>query len=599
MLSRNTEDRRTRSRIGVALCASGILSASTVGCAAPLANQDPTSVSPAPAADDQPNILMIMLDDLGYADIGAYGGNAATPNLDALAQDGIQFSNFHAYPVCAPTRAALITGQDPHRVGLGSMDGLTPPGVPTTTPGYSGSLEGTYTGIAEILSDAGYATYHSGKWHLGEQPAQSPAALGFDHNFTLYDGGASHYADAWGLSKRGPGQDKVHYERDGERIDTLPDDFYSSRAYTDEMLKMIDDGEAQGDTPFFGYLAYTAVHDPLHMPDQELIDQYLEQYLDNNDFRQLRSERVGRLADKGLIDRDVAIRWADQTPDWDTLTDTQRRDLAYRMAVYDAMIDDVDRQIGRVIDHLKDAGEYDDTVIVVSSDNGAAGASRLAYNFQPGGLAWQDEHFPLVGDMEAYGREGSYPTLGFPNAQVSGGPYYHSKTTVFEGGVRVPAIIKTPGSSNGGGGPRVVDTFAHVADLYPTFADYAGADLRDTELLLGDSAKPLLDGVSDHIGDEDFGMESFGNRAFWEGDWKLVYAPVFSGGTGNYALYNLATDPGETTDLIDAHPDIAGRLVDKWQQYAAANGVVEVPIEVANAAAERANPLMYAVDWVE
>ncbi|WFS12270.1 sulfatase-like hydrolase/transferase [Rhodococcus aetherivorans] len=540
---------------------------------------------------------MILLDDLGYTDLGPYGGDAATPNIDALAQEGLQFSNFHAYPVCAPTRAALMTGQDPHRVGLGSMEGFTAPGVPTTTPGYRGTLDGEYTGIAELLSDADYSTYQVGKWHLGDAPEQTPRALGFEQNFTLYDGAASHYADKLRHAPREVEPvDTVLYERNGHPVEDLRDDFYSTHAYTDEMLRMIDEG--RDSRPFFGYLAYSAVHDPLHVPNTDLINQYLDRYLEANDYNKLRAERIDRLADKGLIAPDIATRWPVQTPQWEALDPGQRRDLAYRMAVYAAMIDDVDRQIGRLTQHLKEIGEYDNTLIVVTSDNGAASASRMVYTARPGAAQWQDEHYARVGDVEAYGLPGSYPTLGLPNAQVSSGPYFHTKTTVFEGGTRVPTIVKTPGAGNEGR-TRVIDTFTHIVDLYPTFADYAGVDTESAGPLAGDSAKPLFDGVSDQVGDDEFGMELFGHRVYREGDWKLVYAPALAGGSDTYALYDIGSDPGETRDLIDMHPEIAQRLAEKWEQYAAGNGVVPAPFEVVGAAAPRIAELMYSIDWTE
>ncbi|MEE2058076.1 sulfatase-like hydrolase/transferase [Rhodococcus artemisiae] len=582
----------------MALCASALLTGVTVACAGPAES------GPAPSASQEvgkPNILMVLIDDLGYTDLGPYGGEAATPNIDDLTQEGVQFSNFHAYPVCAPTRAALMTGQDPHRVGLGSMEGFAPAGVPPTTPGYRGSLEGEYTGIAEVLSDADYATYQVGKWHLGEEPEQTPQALGFDQNFTMYNGAASHYAD---MLRHAPGttppEDTVHYERNGERVDDLPADFYSTHAYTDEMLRMIDQGQ-DSEGPFFGYLAYTAVHDPLQAPDTDLIDHYLDLYRDSNNYNELRAARLDRLSERGLIDPDVATRWPTQTPDWNTLTPEQQYDLAYRMAVYAAMIQDVDTQVGRLTDHLKEVGEYDKTLIVLASDNGAAGSSRELYTSQPGSLEWQNEHYPLAGEVEAYGRPGSYATLGLPNAQVSSGPFFNSKTTVFEGGTRVPAIVKTPlGDDNvDGDEPRVVDTFAHISDLYPTFAEYAGANLENPGALLGDSAKALLDGTSDAIGDDEFGMEMFGHRVYRDGDWKLVFAPTTTGGSGSYSLYDLGNDPGETVDLIDAHPDIAQQLADRWDQYASDNGVVPATFEAVNADAPRTAGIMYSIDWAE
>ena len=183
-------------------------------------------------------------------------------------------------------------------------------------------------------------------------------------------------------ARRGTGGHGL-YEKNGQPVDDLPDDFYSTHAYTDEMLRMIEEGHDSG-RPFVGYLAYTAVHDPLHVPDTDLIDHHLDLYLENNDYNALRAERIDRLVDRGLIDPDVATRWPVQTPDWDTLSPAQRRDLAYRMAVHAAMIDDVDQQIGRLTEHLKETGEYDNTPIVVTSDNGAASASRVVIAHLPG-----------------------------------------------------------------------------------------------------------------------------------------------------------------------------------------------------------------------
>ncbi|WP_363358335.1 sulfatase-like hydrolase/transferase [Microbacterium sp. LMI12-1-1.1] len=544
----------------------------------------------------KPNILMVLLDDLGYTDLGVYGGEASTVTIDTLAEDGVQLANFHAYPVCAPTRASLMTGQDPHRVGLGSQEGFGPPGVPATTPGYSGFLEGKYTGIAQVLSDVGYDTYQVGKWHLGEGPEQSPQALGFDENFTLYDGAASHFGDMLRHAPRdGEPVDTVKYERNGEPVETLADDFYSTHAYTDELLRMLDE-DADSENPFFGYLAYTAPHDPLHVPDRSRIDHYLDRYLADNNYEELRADRIAALAAAGLIDHDVATRWPVQTPQWDALTTEQKRDLAYRLAVYAAMIEDVDKQLGRIVTHLQASGEYDNTLIVVASDNGASSVSRVLYTAKPGNAEWQQRHYPLR-DVDDYGSPGSYPTLGLPNAQVSSGPFFHSKGSVFEGGTRAPAIIKPPAAK--GDAPKQSDTFVHVSDLYPTFADYAGADLVAPESLLGSSARPLLEGTSDLVGTEEFGMELLGHRAYRDGDWKLVYAPVVAGGTGVYSLYNLADDPGETKDVIDAHGDVAEELARKWDQYAADQGVVDVDFDTVNEGAARLAELVYAIDWAD
>lgn len=578
---------------GLALGASLALGACGSASAA-LSSQSPANAADT-AAPEQPNIMMVLLDDLGYSDLGAYGGEIDTPNIDTLTRESAQFTDFHAYPLCAPTRAALMTGQDPHRVGLGSMEVLTPPGVPQTTPGYKGSLEGEFTGIAEVLSDTGYDTYQVGKWHLGEEEGQTPQDLGFDENFTLYDGGASYFPDAHRLSPRAVEPvDTVNYERNGTQVDELPDEFFATRSYTDEMLNMLDKS-AEADTPFFGYLAYTAPHDPLHVENKELIDKYLDVYLDDYNYHDLREQRIQRMMELGLLEEHPSTRWPEQTPEWDSLTEEQRRDLAHRMAVYAAAVHEADEQVGRVIDHLKDTGEYDDTLIVVASDNGAASSSHELY-IPPGGENWHTDTYPLMGDVDSYGHEGSFPSAGLPNAQVSSGPFFHSKNTLFEGGTRVPAIIKTPAGS----GPdehRIVDTFATVPDLYPTFADYAGADLVATDDLLGDSARPLLEGASSTIGDDEFGWEHFGNRSYRSGDWKLIFTPAPMGGTGQYALYNLADDPGETTDVSADHPAIAEDLSAKWDRYAEDNGVVAVDFDAVNEAAPATAARSFSIDW--
>lgn len=592
---RNTPTRAALA--GLAIGTSVLLSATLAACGntSSATSSQPSSASSAPEAREQPNIMMVLLDDLGYSDLGAYGGEAETPNIDALTQESTQFTNFHAYPLCAPTRAALITGQDPHQVGLGSMENLTPPGVPQTTPGYKGSLEGDFTGIAELLGGTGYDTYQVGKWHLGEGEGQTPQDTGFDENFTLYDAGASYFSDGHRLSKRTQEPfDTVIYERNGERVDQLPEDFFATRSYTDEMLQMVDKS-VESDTPFFSYLAYTAPHDPLHVENKELIDKYLDVYLNDYNYNDLRQDRIQRMVELGLLEGENATRWPEQVPEWDTLNEEQRKDLAYRMAVYAASIQEADEQVGRVIDHLKETGEYDNTLIVVASDNGPAANSHELY-VRPGTEGWHNEFYPLLGDVESYGLKGSFPSLGLPNAQVSSGPFFHAKNTLFEGGTRVPAIIKAP-STSGGGEPRMVDTFGHITDLYPTFAEYAGADLASAGNLLGDSARPLLEGTSETIGDDEFAWEHFGHRSYRSGDWKLIFTPEPMGGTGEYALYNLDEDPGETRDVIADHPDIAEELSRKWDQYAEDKGIVVVDFAAVNEAAPRSAAMSFSIDW--
>lgn len=266
------------------------------------------------------------------------------------------------------------------------------------------------------------------------------------------------------------------------------------------------------------------------------------------------------------------------------------------MATYAAVLHETDEHIGRLIDHLKATGEYDNTLITVASDNGAAASTQanyLGFNTEEG---WHDKTYPLMRDMESYGQQGSFPSIGIHWSQVSAGPYFQAKNTLFEGGTRVPAIIKTP-SPEGENEHQIVDTFAHITDLYPTFLDYAGIEPDTENNLLGDSARPLLEGTSETIGDDEFGWEHFGHRAYRSGEWKLIFTPEPLGGSGEYSLYNLDADPGETTDVIADHPDIAQDLAEKWDQYAQDNGVAVVDFEAVNEGAQAAADNWYAFDW--
>lgn len=537
-------------------------------------------------ASSAPNILLILVDDLGYTDLGSYGSDISTPHIDALAAGGTLFTNAHAYPSCAPSRAALITGRDPHRVGFGAQSGFAPPGVAPSTPGYSGVLEGEFTSIARLVNNAGYRTYQVGKWHLGHAPSQRPKALGFDHNFSLLDGAASHYADMRTVSTAFTGSGTAHYDRNNRRVDRLPGDFYSTTHYTRALIDMLEH-DAGAERPFFAYLAYTAVHDPLHAP-AALVEKYRQQYGD--DVSGLRQRRIAALADRGLltVSPEPATR---EIPAAAPPSDRLKRDLARRQAVYAAMLEHLDAEIGRLVAYLKDTGVYENTVIFLLSDNGASGAPRSLYTRTPAQRAWQQQAYPLR-EATAYGQAGSFPTLGAPNAQASSGPFLAFKATLFEGGTRVPMIAAGPGVARG----ARVDTFVHIADLYTTIAALAQAKLEEPQQLAGRSLRPVLDGSSATLGRPGFGAAFMGWRAYREGPWKLVFMSPAFGGTGDYALYNLDDDPGETRDLSAQHPQRLRRLAQKWDAYATANGVIKVPMDQVNRFFEQLAGPMLAVD---
>jgi arylsulfatase A-like enzyme len=538
----------------------------------------------------QPNIVFILIDDLGYTDIGAFGGNIQTPNIDALASVGVRFSNAHVYPSCAPTRAGFITGRNPHQVGLGSQNGVAPPGVPTTTFGYKGTLEGNFVGIATTLAKAGYQTYHSGKWHLGHEDQQTPESLGFQASFALMDGAASHYHDMLGVSPSVSPGGHVIYTDHGKVVTELPTNFFSTEAYTQKMIEMIDDGlRKDRDKPFFSYLAYTAVHDPLHAPE-DLILKYRDLF--SKGYINLKDERIAGMVKQGLIaDASLATRWLSGTPKWDTLTDDQKKDMSARMAVHAAMLEHLDIEVGRLIGFLKEKGEYENTVFVVMSDNGAATIPKTFYAQNNDELFWQKKHYPLEA-VKDYGKQGSFATIGSYNAQAVAGPYFGFKTNLHEGGTRVPMIVKTPQSS-----ARIENDFVHIVDLYPTFAELAGVDLTERKDLMGCSIRSLLDGPDGARCSDEFGVEYMGWRAYRQGNWKLVFVSPAFGGTGKYALYDLAQDPGETNDLSQRHPDKVAELSKKWDSFAKAQNVTVADMTRVNAAYEKISDAFLKIYW--
>lgn len=536
-----------------------------------------------------PNILMVLIDDLGYTDLGIYGGDIDTPNLDALGKNGIVFSNAHVNPSCAPTRASLITGKDPHKVGLGSQNGVAPPGIPTSRLGYKGSLEGEYTGLAEVLKDAGYDTFHVGKWHLGEEPHQSPGALGFDHYFSLMDGAASHFSDGHGVGLSISPSGFATYMENGKQLESLPTNFYSTRNYTQWLLDALEEREER-DKPFFAYLAYTAVHDPLHAPE-DLIMKYANLFSEG--FEKLKDQRIHGLVREGLIaDSSLVTRWLSGTPSWNELTEKEQLDMTQRMAVYAGMLEYLDQQIGRLVDRLQTSGEFDNTLIVIMSDNGAATVPRTFYARNVKELGWQDESYPLQ-SIEDYGKPDSFATLGTYNAQAVSGPYFGFKANLHEGGTRVPMIVKAPGSIQG----ALNRDFVHISDLYSTFADYAGVDISDQKDLVGCSLTPTLKGRVGKVCHDEFGMGYMGWRAYWSGPWKLIFVSKSFGGTGNYALYNLEQDPGEVEDLSAQYPKKVAELAHKWQIYAAANGIVDVPMDKVNEKYDGISHRLFDIYW--
>jgi arylsulfatase A-like enzyme len=324
-------------------------------------------VTPSGAQDSPPNVLLIVADDMGYSDIGPFGGEIATPTLDALAKEGLQLTNFHVLASCSPSRSVLLSGMDNHRAGLGTMSEMLPEHA-KGKPGYEGYLNHRVAALPEVLKANGYRTYMVGKWHLGEDETTIPHARGFDETFVLVGGGGSHWSDRQMVTPIVP----VEYSRNGQEVRSLPKDFYSTKNYTDNLIEWIK-RDQDNDQPFFAYLSYTAPHDPLHAP-QEYIDKYQGAY--DGGWDALREKRLNRLQELGIIDKDAKpFPRLPTVKAWEDLPEEERAMAARDMEVYAAMVDYMDGQIKRVIDQLKASGEYENTLIIFFSDNGANGAS--------------------------------------------------------------------------------------------------------------------------------------------------------------------------------------------------------------------------------
>ncbi|MEZ5500709.1 MAG: arylsulfatase [Steroidobacteraceae bacterium] len=517
---------------------------------------------------ERPNILLIVADDLGYSDLGAYGGEISTPNLDEIARHGVLFTDFHAAATCSVSRSMLLTGVDHHRNGMGGLDegGAL---YSRPRPGYEGYLNEHVVTVTELLRDAGYLTYMAGKWHLGRGDATGPHTRGFAHSFALLGGAASHYTMDAGTSA----QPKAQYREDGQPVDKLPPDFYSSRSYTDKLIAYSDQARAAG-RPFFMYAAYTAPHWPLQAP-RPTIEKYAGIY--DAGYDAIRDARVERMRQLGRLAPGLAHQPERSDPaarDWSSLDAQMRGRESRRMQVYAAMVDALDEQIGRLLAHLRETGQLERTAIFFLSDNGPEGNDP--YVIQDN-ATWIPQRFDTR--TESLGDPGSFAAYGPGWARVSATPFALYKAFPTEGGIRVPAIAWLPADM----APAGVDTqFATVLDITPTLLDIAGvrgpgARYQGRKLIPieGRSLLSRLQDVSRRAGEDSsraVGWELFGRTAVRRGRWKIVRveSPY---GTAAWQLFDLAQDPFEGNDLAQGNPRQLRRMLRDWSAYLHRNGV--------------------------
>jgi len=506
----------------------GVVSAFIVAVLGSIAGCSNVSVADKPLAGLRPNILLIVADDLGYNDLGVFGSEIRTPNIDRLARTGTILTNFYTAPLCAPTRAMLLSGTDPHRAGEGLMDTRV-----EGAAGYEGYLNQRVVSLATRLQGAGYHTYMTGKWHLGYEDDQSAAVHGFERSFTLLPGGASHFA----TGNMMPGA-PVRYRENGKLIDALPKDFYSTVYYTDKMLDYMKEHASDG-KPFFAYLAYTAPHWPVHALDEDIARQH-GRY--DEGYEVLRQSRFAAWKAAGFAPQDAQL--PNLPPDykpWDSLSPEEKAKSARAMEVYAAMVERMDSEIGRVLKYLEDSGQLNNTIVMFQSDNGAEGMEGF-------GGAGADN------SLQNIGRVGSWAFIGRGWAEAGSAPFYLQKFSTAEGGIHVPAIVNAPALGIPGG--RRDDSVLTASDVAPTFLELAGAGLAapsnrpDALPITGRSFAGVLQGnnsLNKRGTDDVLGWEHSGNAAIRKGDWKLLWVGrsiLIGGGPGQGPGAGAGGGPG-------------------------------------------------------
>lgn len=513
----------------------------------------------------RPNIVLILADDLGFSDLGCFGGEIRTPNLDKLALSGLRATSFHTAPMCSPSRGMLLSGVDNHRNGYGTMEGdwaENQQGV----RGYEGYLNFDVVTFPKLLQQSGYHTSIAGKWHQA-YPADNaklwPDKRGFDRSFCILQGGAGHFEDMQPMFSF---YKKSLYAEDGALLDSLPQGFYSTDFYTQKAIEYISESvEAQ--KPFFTYLAYTAPHWPLQVPDT-YIDLYKGRY--DEGYEKLAEERLKRSKELGIIPENTPIpELSPNVKPWEELNTDEKTQSSRTMEVYAAMVERLDANVGRIIEHLKSINQYENTLIIFMSDNGAEGNDIFSIVDTK---EWVAENFD--NRLENLGRQNSYIFTGPSWAQVSSSPFKWYKSFSTEGGVRSPLIISHPKWTVQAG--KISHDFISIKDIAPSILDFAGVshpgtafEGREIYPMDGISLLDWLKGEKESAHQQDAAhcWELYGRRGVLKGDWKAEYyeKPY---GKDSWELYNLKDDPSQITDLAFKNPQKLQELIQEWDAYA-------------------------------
>ena len=521
--------------------------------------------------DERPNVVLILADDLGFTDIAPFGSEIDTPNIARLAASGLSFTNYHTAANCAPARAMLLTGVDSHRNGVPNIPESIPP-EQLAYDHYQGVLSQNVVTLASLLRGSGYHTYMTGKWHLGHTPELLPSARGFERTIAMADTGA----DNWEQRTYLPIYDEAHWYADGEKH-TLPDDFYSSEYFIDKTIEFISANESD-DKPFFAYIPFQAVHMPVQAP-REFSDKYAGVY--DQGWTVMREQRRLAAEEAGVIPENTEVIVTPGTLDWNALTEEQREHHARRMEVYAGMVDAMDMHIGRLMTYLESIGEYENTIFIFTSDNGAEGSPLIS----PTGNSVLDPWFERVGyetGIENLGEKGSWVGIGPSNATIAASPLAYYKFHANEGGLRVPLVMSGPGISQRG---QLSDEFVFVTDLAPTILSLAGVNdhggswqTREVEPIVGKDFSSYLQGRAGpiHTASEPIGYEMGGSGALFKGDYKIVINK-FEQNESEWHLFNIKTDPGEANDLAEVEPELLAEMLADYEQWASSNNVLPMP----------------------
>ena len=521
----------------------------------------------------RPNIVIIFADDLGYSDIGCFGGEIETPNLDRLAGSGVRLSQFYNAGRCCPARASLLTGLYPHQAGMGFMV------YSNYGDGYQGYLNDRCVTLGEVLGSAGYQTMMVGKWHTGHVPESRPEVRGFDHFTGIYP----HIDSYWKVLRN------CDIYRDGEMLIAAGEDpvnpyhpdeeFYTTDFFTDAAMDYIDLAGRRDDKPFLLHICYNAPHFPLEAPDT-LIEKYRGRYKKGWDV--LKQEKLKRMKEMGLLPKKQILPQentfvtqrtpqlpfkdmidSDPLPKWDTLHRRDREELDFRRAIYAAQIDRLDFNVGRIVKHLEKRGILDDTLIMFFADNGCSGETDVF------GMNW---HTHKRANYRQWRKAGGWSiSQGQCWASYSNTPLRKFKQYVHEGGIASPFIAHWPNGISGRG-QIVGDQIFHLVDIMPTLCEIAGAKYpneykgREITPPPGVSMVPYWKGNVDRPENRTLYWQHLNHSAIREGDWKLV--TLNDRDRSRWELYDLSGDRSETNDVITDNPEIAQRLKDKWHKWA-------------------------------